>query len=159
MLTTRYLPKLLAAAVSSNGGKTRKKTKGRRCAAAAVEFAIIAPLLFTLILGIIEFGRAMMVIELLNNAARNGARIGALAGSDTSAITTAVNSSLTTAGVNGANTPTVLVNGASADASTATTGDVVSVSVTTPASKISWLPGTIFLTGDTLGTAVVMRRE
>ena len=46
-----------------------------RKAAAAVEFAVVSPLLFTAVLGIIEFGRAMMVLELLNNAARAGVQI------------------------------------------------------------------------------------
>lgn len=42
--------------------------------AAAVEFALLAPILIMLILGIMEFGRAYNVQVSLTNAAREGAR-------------------------------------------------------------------------------------
>jgi Flp pilus assembly protein TadG len=43
--------------------------------AAAVEFALISPLLFLLLFGIIEFGRAWNVRQTLTDAAREGARV------------------------------------------------------------------------------------
>lgn len=46
--------------------------------AAMVEFAIIAPLLFALIFGIIDFGRVFFLYNNLTNAAREGARLGAV---------------------------------------------------------------------------------
>ncbi|MES3032393.1 MAG: TadE/TadG family type IV pilus assembly protein [Gemmatimonadota bacterium] len=49
-----------------------------RDGAAMVEFAIIAPLLFVLIFGIIDFGRAFFLYNNLTNAAREGARLGAV---------------------------------------------------------------------------------
>lgn len=42
---------------------------------ALVEFAIILPLLFMLIFGIFEFGRAMFIKNSLNNAARSAVRV------------------------------------------------------------------------------------
>ena len=45
-----------------------------RCGAAVVEFALVAPIFFMLVIGIIEVGRAMMVEQLLVNASRVGAR-------------------------------------------------------------------------------------
>ena len=39
-----------------------------------VEFALVAPLFFLLLFSIIEFGRAVYYIQMLNNAAREGAR-------------------------------------------------------------------------------------
>lgn len=47
-----------------------KNNKG----AALVEMAIILPILFLIVFGIFEFGRAMFIINTLNNAAREGAR-------------------------------------------------------------------------------------
>jgi Flp pilus assembly protein TadG len=41
---------------------------------ALVEFALVVPLFFLLLLGTVEFGRAVYTIEMLNNAARDGAR-------------------------------------------------------------------------------------
>ncbi len=46
--------------------------------AAAVEFAIIAPLLFTIIFGIIEFGLLLYDKQVITNASREGARYGIL---------------------------------------------------------------------------------
>ena len=129
-----------------------------RTAAAAVEFAFIAPVLFTVVLGIIEFGRAMMVLEILNNAARSGCRAAVLSGSDNSAVDTAITSGLSGSGISGTTT-TIKVNGTVANASTATTGDTVTVSVSVPADSVSWLPVTHFITGSTLTGSVAMRRE
>lgn len=46
--------------------------------AAAVEFALVLPLLLALVLGIAEFGRAYHVQTTLSNAARDGVRVMAL---------------------------------------------------------------------------------
>jgi Flp pilus assembly protein TadG len=48
--------------------------------AAAVEFALIASLLFLVLFGIIEFGRLFSELEVLNSAAREGARAAAVRG-------------------------------------------------------------------------------
>lgn len=69
--------------------RTRATMRGFRRenrAAAMVEFAIVAPLLFILVFGIIDFGRAFFLLNNLTNATRDGARLGATlpyeAGSD-----------------------------------------------------------------------------
>jgi Flp pilus assembly protein TadG len=54
-----------------------RKLKGQR-GAAAVEFALIAPLLFMLIFGITEFGVAWSQREVYIQAAREGARYAAV---------------------------------------------------------------------------------
>ena len=46
---------------------------------AAVEFAVILPLLLLLLVGIWELGRIIHVQQTINNAARDGARLGAQA--------------------------------------------------------------------------------
>lgn len=48
--------------------------------AAAVEFALIASVLFLFVFGIIEFGRIFNELEVLNSAAREGARAAAVRG-------------------------------------------------------------------------------
>jgi Flp pilus assembly protein TadG len=52
--------------------------RGRDRGAAAVEFALILPLLVTLVFGITEFGRAYFVQTTLSAAARDGVRVMAL---------------------------------------------------------------------------------
>jgi len=65
--------------------------RSERRAAAMVEFAIVAPVLFVLIFGIIDFGRVFFLYNNLTNAAREGARQGAvLALNSQSAIQTTV---------------------------------------------------------------------
>ncbi len=59
-------------------GEVRRK---RRRAAAAVELAIVTPILLTMLFGIIEYGWLFTVRQALVNAAREGARTAALPGS------------------------------------------------------------------------------
>ena len=49
---------------------------------AAVEFAIVLPLLLFLFIGITEFGLAYYNKQVLTNAAREGARVGIISGTD-----------------------------------------------------------------------------
>ena len=59
--------------------KRRLPARGRwRRAAAAVEMAVVTPLLLAVLFGIIEFGWLFTVQHTLVNAAREGARTGVL---------------------------------------------------------------------------------
>jgi hypothetical protein len=49
---------------------SRRRGRGQ----ALVEFAIVAPIFFLLLFSIIEFGRYVYTVQVLNNAAREGAR-------------------------------------------------------------------------------------
>ncbi len=62
--------------------------------AVAVEFAILAPLLIMLLLGIMEFGRAYNVQVSLSNAAREGVRVMAISNDQTAAKTAAKNAAV-----------------------------------------------------------------
>ncbi|MGP4031555.1 TadE/TadG family type IV pilus assembly protein [Pseudarthrobacter sp. 1C304] len=53
--------------------------------AVAVEFALLAPVLIMLLLGIIEFGRAYNTQVTLSNAAREGVRVMAINNSESTA--------------------------------------------------------------------------
>ena len=76
----------------------------QRRGAAVVEFAIIAPIMFMLVFGIIEFGRAMMVQQLLTNASREGARRAIVESATAAEVTTLVNNYLTSTSIAGATT-------------------------------------------------------
>jgi len=55
---------------------TRHQQSGEeRRGAAIVEMAVVLPLFVLLVFGMIEFGRALMVSQLLTNAAREAARV------------------------------------------------------------------------------------
>jgi Flp pilus assembly protein TadG len=122
-----------------------------------LEFAVVAPIFFMLVFGIIEFGRAIMVKEILTNAAREGARLAVL--DSPTPIASTVNSTVTTylsnAGISGA---TVTIN--PTEPTTAGYGQPVTVTVQIPFGNVSWLPSPLFLAKTTQLTATsVMRRE
>lgn len=151
------LASTVRSAAQEQAFAARPWREGRR-GIAAVEFAFIVPIFFTVILGMIEFGRAMMVLELLTNAARNGARVGVVSGSDNAAVTNAIAEALTNSGISGYTT-TVQVNGSSGNVNTASPGDSVAVQVSVPYANVSWLPKNTFLTNATLTGRIVMRHE
>ncbi|MGY3320126.1 TadE/TadG family type IV pilus assembly protein [Arthrobacter sp. TE12232] len=69
-------------------------SKAKERGAAAVEFALLAPVLIMLLLGIMEFGRAYNVQISLSSAAREGVRVMAI-GNDTTAARTAAKNAAT----------------------------------------------------------------
>ncbi len=62
--------------------------------AVAVEFALLAPVLVLLLLGIMEFGRAYNTQVSLSNAAREGVRVMAISNDQTAARTAAKNAAV-----------------------------------------------------------------
>jgi len=62
------------------GGSERAREPRR--AQALVEFALVAPIFFVMIFAIIDFGRYIYYVQILNNAAREGARYAIVHGSN-----------------------------------------------------------------------------
>jgi Flp pilus assembly protein TadG len=119
-----------------------------------VEFAVVAPLFFLLIFGMIEFGRMVMVQQVITNGSREGARIAVLDGATTDEVVTTVDNYLQNASVVGANVA-VTPN----PPSSAGYGEPVTVVVSIPFDQVSWFPSPMFLGGKTLTASTVMRRE
>ena len=128
----------------------RKNRRG----AAAVEFAVVAPLFFLMVFGMIEFGRMIMVQQIITNASREGARMAVLDGATTTSVQTAVQNYLQGATVGNAQ---VTVN--PDPPSSAGYGEPVTVTVSVNFNQVSWLPSPMFLGGQALSAATVMRRE
>lgn len=105
--------------------------------AAAVEFALVAPLLLLLVLGIAEFGRAYNISTTLSAAAREGARTMALQNS-TSAARAAAQSAAT-----GVSLSTSQISVTPAACPTGSTGSttLVTVKITYPMTFVSGLFG------------------
>lgn len=130
----------------------------------AVEFAFVAGILMMLLLGLIEFGRLMMVEQVLTNAARDGCRTGVMPGSAVSDIESEVNNYLDSSGVPHAQvTITVYLNGTQQTAGGTTPigvqGDQIQVKVSVPFNNISWLAHPLFLGGKTLSVTALMSKE
>jgi Flp pilus assembly protein TadG len=119
-----------------------------------VEFALVAPMLVLLIFGMFEFGRMMMVEQILTNAAREGARRAILEQSTATEVETIVSDYLTGSSVSGA---AVTVD--PGQLQHLGFGQPVSVSVSVPYDQVTWLPAPWFLVGKTLSAECVMRGE
>lgn len=171
-MTVRILPKapvfsggLRAESPNSKLCEVKLENLSRSCrrkrqGAAAVEFALVAPLFFLLIVGMLEFGRAVMVQQILTNAAREGARAAVLDGATANGVRNSVTTYLTNSGISGATvqiTPT--------EPATAGFGQPVSVQISVPFGQVSWVPlptipfSNVNLKAITLQATAVMRRE
>ncbi len=126
----------------------------RRLGAAAVEFAVVAPVFFLFIVGIIDIGRAVMVQNLLAHAARDGARTATLDGASVEGIQASVKQTMQGVAITG-----ITVDVDPNPLESADIGDPVKVTVSVPYDAVSWLPVSKFLNGATLSTSVTMRRE
>lgn len=118
-----------------------------------MEFAIVAPVFVLLLFGMIEYGRCVLVQQMLTNASREGARQAVLDGATAADVQAVVDNYLTSAAISGA-TMTV-----TPDPETATFGTPITVTVSVPFSQVSWLPSPMFLGNTTLSASSVMRRE
>ena len=74
------LPRLTSGSRAGHVLRHGRKSRGQ----ALVEFAVVTPILFLLILGTIEVGRFIFHYELVNNATREGARYAIVHGSRSS---------------------------------------------------------------------------
>ena len=61
--------------------KKKQHTRDERRGAAMVEMAVVLPVFFMILMGIVEFGRGMMVTQIVTNCAREAARTAILEGS------------------------------------------------------------------------------
>lgn len=125
-----------------------------RYGSVAVEFAFVAPVFFVMVLGVFEFGRAMMVQTLLTSAAQQGARAGALNGAQLANVTATVNNYLSGAGVTGASTAC-----SPSPPSNAAPGTDITVTVSIPYSSVSWIPSPKYLKTATLASTAIVQRE
>lgn len=138
--------------------RPRQKVAGRRRRGAAIiEFAAVAPVLFLLVFGMIEFGRLVMVQQVLTNASREGARLGILDGTTASEVESTVVNYLRGGGIPAATGNNVVID--PPDPTSAGAGESISVTVTINYDQVSWLPAPMFLSGQQMSATTVMRRE
>jgi Flp pilus assembly protein TadG len=140
--------------------RNRHSLFARRKGATIVEFAIILPIFLMLVLGIIEFGRAMSVGQMVANASREACRQAILDNSSTTAIETYVDAFLSDSlGVTATDvTVTSYVNDVVADVSTADQSDKIRIRVSVPFNRVS-LTQADYLSGKSLVGDTTMRHE
>lgn len=74
--------------------RTLRRRSEQRHGAAVVETAVVLPVYILLVFGIIEFGHAHLVVNLLQSGCRNGARMGSTAGPTTAEVIARVRQTL-----------------------------------------------------------------
>jgi Flp pilus assembly protein TadG len=120
-----------------------------------VEFAIVAPIFVLFVFGMIEYGRMVMVQQVLTNATREGARLAVLDGATEDEVVEAVVDYCTSSRVAVAATNVDI----DPDPATAPFGTPVSVTVGVQFSDVSWLPSPMYLGATQLNATSVMRKE
>jgi Flp pilus assembly protein TadG len=120
---------------------------------------MVAPIFMLLVFGMIEFGRAIMVQQILTNAAREGARLAVLDSPTAMATTvkTTVVNYMHSCGIAAATAANVTIT--PSEPSTAVNGTAVTVTIQIPYSSVSLLPHPWFLSSKNLNASCVMRRE
>jgi hypothetical protein len=136
--------------------KPCRSYRRNRRAASAVEFALIAPVFFLLILGMVEYGRMVMIQQVITNASREGARQAVLDGATTETIQGLVADYLELGQVASASAVVTVSPNPPTDAEF---GDPITVTVAIPFDEVSWLPSPMYLGGQTMTATTVMRRE
>ena len=131
----------------------RKERRG----AAVVEFAIVAPLFFLLVFGMVEYGRMVMVQQILTNASREGARSAVLDGATAAEVKSSVVEFLEESSITSVTDDDIDIE--PADPSSAGFGDPVTVTVTVDFDDVSWMPSPMYLGGQEMSASTVMRRE
>jgi Flp pilus assembly protein TadG len=167
---TRIENDMMNRTLATSVGRRSRIRSGK----ALVEFAFVAPLFFLLIVGMIEFGRTIMVMQVMTNAAREGARLAAVGASAETDVVNSVNTYLTNGSVNTAGLITGYPkltdeNNNPINFSTVTAGTKMKVTVRIDAEKVTWLKwpnilrkkpnGATNLTPPTLEASAIMRRE
>ncbi len=66
---------------------------------AIIEFALVAPILILLLMGIFEFGRLWMTMNILTGAAREGVRVAAITAPDVDLVKNTVQNYLTSSNI------------------------------------------------------------
>lgn len=130
------------------------RSEKSRTGAAVAEFAVVAPVMIMLTMGMMEVGRMVMVKQLMVSASREGARLGSLPGASENEVLARVNQELSSVGING-----VSVTVTPANLVAATSGTPVTVSLSVHASQISWVHTPMFSSNATITASTTMRRE
>ena len=133
----------------------RKRTKRYR-GAAAVEAAIVFPLLLLLTLGVIEYGWLFLKVHQITNATRYGARIAIRPGSSTADVINDIDGLMATADLQTSGYSVVFIP---ADITSVVVGDPVEVKVTVPWANISLMNLSLLPAPANIGSSVTMAKE
>ncbi len=127
---------------------------GKRLGATLVEFAVVAPILFFLFVMFVEFGRYIVTLHALEEAARVACRMAVLEESTTEEVEQEATAILETFGINKYETtitPSLFT--------AAPAGEPVSVTIDVDYKDVSWLPAPRFLRNKSLSVTNTTPKE
>jgi Flp pilus assembly protein TadG len=142
------------------GHRNPRCHRGSRRGAVAAEAAIVLPIFILAIIGIIEFGRAVMVQQILTNAAREGARRAIIQGATNDEVTELVGNYID-AGIGTSPSREIGILDASdgaLDLEDANSHDLIKVVVTVPYDEVG-VGISSYFAGKTMGAVCQMRKE
>lgn len=149
----------------------RRRNAPARRGAAIAEFAVVAPVLFMLVVGLVEIGRLVMIAQMSTNASREAARYAAQGTADTNTIDSYVRTYLTAAGIrntasgNGSSTSVTIEywNGSAwtstTNPSNLSSGTQVRATIGIDFNQVSWLPARFFVGNNTTVQGVSIARK
>ena len=120
---------------------TRRDTRGRR-GLAAVELAVVSPLLLVLLLGLWEVGRMVEVMQIMSNAVREGGRQASTGQKTAAQVQAAVVFYMQQNGISAVTTSNVTVSNLTSsgtDPTAASQNDQIQVSVSIPFNSVRWI--------------------
>ncbi|WP_068137030.1 TadE/TadG family type IV pilus assembly protein [Roseimaritima ulvae] len=126
----------------------------QRAGAATVEFAVVAPVMLLLVLGLFEVGRVMMVKNAATHASREGARMAVTPSATSDAVVEQVRSVMASYSIAD---PQVTVQ--PSQLGMADPGDMVTITVSVDAASVSWVGNAIDLPITQIVSSTTMRRE
>jgi len=139
---------------SSQASKHRFRT-----GVAAVEMAMVDPVIFLLVFGSIEFARMMMVCQALTNAARDGCRNASLVTTQSNnKVEIAVRDTLLGVVANASATDAIRIDIDPTITALMPSGTTITATVEIDCSDVSWLP-LVFTAGRSIRATSKMRRE
>lgn len=143
-------------------GRQQRRHAASQSGAAAVELAIVLPVITTLLLGSIETGRGIMVGQILSNAVRSGARVATIEGSTNQGVIDVVRSFAAPAlGVSPSQiTVTISISNPAAGGtlSGAASKDLLTVTASVPYTEVAYVPAS-FLAGRSISASCTMMHE
>lgn len=129
------------------------KRNPRQRGLAAVEMALVAPLLFLLCFGMIEYGWLFLKAQQITNAARQGARVGATIDGTSADVNASINAVMAAANIAG---HTVTITPAP---DSLATGSTFTVTVTVPYASVQFIGIPFIPTPASLSAATAMAKE
>ncbi|TWT55145.1 TadE-like protein [Rubripirellula amarantea] len=129
----------------------KRVTRRNRRGAAAVEFALVVPVVFLLFFAALEFTRVAMIRHTADNAVYEGCRVGIIPGATSDEVRQTATDIMATLGVTNV---TVDVQPGNIDRDT----DEVTVSIDIPLDANAYVPNQ-FVAGKTVTRRLTLRRE